>query len=580
MAKEKPPPRNKTQDRADILESNLYNAISKQDNPVTLQFQIDRKTVTNDVIALALVQLFPRLNIKIPQILSIIRQLIVKPIAEGKELKLIKQVLSLADRGTPETAHLGISLRTIATQDRLAVEIKGVPPVAPKDGDIKKAFFDYESCPGTVKADGSIDFREINKYPIVKAGDDLFFITPETQGRAGMKYNGEIIHVPQARPLTIALNGGVDVVESMTREDRFRGHFLRASRTGAVLLTKSDGKISSIEVRDTLDVKRLDYSVGNIGTHFICPISMRIDTICNDFRIRAKGVVEVGELEGGHVETEDGALIHSANPGSSIKAEKDITVHFCKGSTLSSRNGYVTIAEESLDSRLDARGIEFDKFKGVLSGTRMDAEQINLKNIFICGANILDFGKRLFRERDTLIEARARLKEDRLARQAREKGFMEDLQDNIKSLSRILKTHPLLRENLKAFLIATQTMDYPVLYRELDTIAQTMNTKEVARIKKFLDLLKKIPEAEAVAQARDKAIVKRIAQAENDMSNMSLKIEARMRRASTVTVITPDPEKKNPDQPDLFVENQTEKDMFVKIQGSYNRSMGFTLTRQ
>jgi len=579
MAKETPPPRNKTQDRADILESNLYNAISKQNNPVTLQFQIDRKTAADDVIALALIQLFRRLNIKIPQILSLLRRLIMQKVDQGKELKLAKKVLSLQGKGPPEIAHLGIILRAFATQDRLAVEIKGVPPVPPKDGAIEKAFFDYESCPGIFKADGSINFREINKYPIVRAGDNLFFITPEVEGRMGMQYDGSIIHVPQAMPLTIALNGGVDIVESMTPEDRLKGHFLRASRTGAVLLTKTDGKISAVEVRETLDVKRLDYSVGNIGTHFICPISMRIDAICADFRIRAKGIVEVGELEGGHVETESGAVIHSASSGSSIKADKDITVHFCKGSTLSSLNGYVTIVDEFLDARADARGVSFDKYKGILSGARMDAEHITLKNIFICGANTLHFGKRLFRERDTLIEARARLKEDSLTRKAREKGVMEDLQDNIKSLSKILKTNPLLRDNLKTFLLATQSMDFPVLYRELNTIAETMNTKEVARIKKNLDLLKKIPEAEELVKKRDQDLIKRITQAEQDMAKMSLTIEARMRRASTLTIITPDPDKENPDQPDLLVENQTEKDIFVKVYGSYNRSMGFTLTR-
>jgi hypothetical protein len=577
MASQTPP--NKTQDRADILESNLYNAISKQQNPVTLQFQIDRETVANDVIVLALDQLFPRLNVKIPRILTLLRRLIAEKVPQGKELKVSKQVLSLADKGPPETAHLGITLRAIATQDRLAVEIKGVPAVPPTDGTIEKAFFDYKSCPGTVKKDGSIDFREINKYPIVTAGDNLFFITPEVQGRPGMQYNGGIIHVPQAKPLTIALNSGVDIVESKTRDNRLQGHFLRASSTGAVLLTKTDGKISGIEIRETLDFKRLDYSVGNIGTQFICPISMKVDTICNDFRIRAKGMVETGQLEGGHVETQSSAVIYSASPGSSVKAEKDITVHFCRGSTLSSLNGYIIIVDESLDTRLDARGIEFDTPKGILSGTRMDAEQIILKNIHICGTNTLYFGRRLFRKRDTLIQERASLKEEDQTRKARKKGIMEDIQDNIKALSRVLKTTPLLRDNLKALVLATQAMDFKRVYQELDTIARTMNTKEVDRIKKQLDLLEKIRQAEEEARVRDQTLVQRTTQAEHDMGKLSLSVQGRMRRASSLSIITPEPTKENPDHPDFFVENQTEKDTLVKILGSYNRSTGFTLTR-
>lgn len=579
MTKETPPARDKTQDRADILESNLYNAISKQGNPVTLQFQINRETTADEVIIKALLQLFPRLNIKIPQVLILLRKLIMTEVPEGKELKLAKQILSLKGKASPEIAHLGLTLRAFATRERLAVEIKGVPPVPPRDGAIGKAFFDYENCPGTLKADGSIDFREINKYPIVKAGDNLFFITPEVQGRAGMQYDGGIIHVPPAHPLTLALNGGVDAVESITEKNQIRGHFLRASKTGAVLLTRTEGKITGIEVRDALDVKRLDYSVGNIGTHYVCPISMRIDTICNDFRIRARGIIEIGELEGGHAETESSATVHTANPGSSVKAEKDIVVHFCKGSTLSSLNGYVTIMEEALDSRIDARGIVFDKYKGIFTGTTLDAEQITLKNIYLCGTSTLHFGRRLFRERDILIEARARLKEDNLTRKAREEGFIEDLQDNIKALTKILKANPLLRDSLKAFLLAAQAMDYPALYRELDAIAQTMNTKEVARIRKRLDFLQTVPEADEAARAKDKAMVQRIAQAEHDMGKISLTVEGRLRRAATLRIITPDPSKEHPEQPDLLVENQTEKDLFVKLQGSYNRSQGFTLTK-
>ena len=569
----------KTQDRADILESNLFNAISKQNNPVILQFQIDRTTSADPVIIKALVQLFPRLNIKIPQILAYLRRLLMQKLPDEKELKLQKQVLSLADKGPPETAHLGITLRTFVSRQKLAVEIKGVPAIPPKDGAIKKAFFDYESCPGAFKEDGSIDFKEINKYPIVKAGDNLFLITPEVQGRMGMQYDGSIIHVPQALPLTIELNGGVDAVDSMSQDGKLRGHFLRASKTGAVLLSKTKGKITGIEIRNALDIKRLDYSTGNIGSNFVCPISMKIDTICNDFRIRAKGVVEVGELEGGHVETKSSAKIYSALARSSVKAEKDIVVHLAKSSILSSVNGHVTIVEEALDSHIDGRGVDFDKYKGILTNSTLDAEHIHLKNIFLCGSNTIHFGTRLFNEKDALLQARTELKEYGVARKEKEEKLTESLHENIRALSKILKSNPLLRDNLKAFILAAQAMDYTALYRELDTIGQTMNTKEVGFIRKSLDLLKKMPEAESAARVRDRALVKRIAQAEYDMDKMTLSIEGLMRRAATIRIFTPDPDKENPDQPELFLENQNEKDSFVKIHGSYHRHKGFTVTR-
>ena len=315
MAEQTPSPpaqssdRDRTQDKADILESNLFQEISKQANPVIVRFQVDRTKTPDQVIVKALGQLFPRINLNSPKIPLLIRKLLVRKIPDGEELKIQKQLLNLSSMGNPDLAHLAVFMRVLVTRDLLAVEIKGVPPVPSRDAEIGKAFFDYKRCPGAVSDDGKIDFREINKYPIVKKGDNLFFITPEVQGKPGIQYDGKVIHVPQALPMDVATRDGVDIVESQKTGGKSRGYFLRAARTGVVLLSLANGKVRKIEIRDALDIRRIDYSTGNIGTNFICPISMKIDTICSGFSIRARGTVEVGELEGGTVETDSHAKI-------------------------------------------------------------------------------------------------------------------------------------------------------------------------------------------------------------------------------------------------------------------------------
>ncbi len=181
-----PTDQDRIQDKANILESNLFSAISKQEDPVVIRFQVDRETAPDPVIIKALMQLFPRINIKAPKILLLIRKLLLRTIPAGEELKIQKQMIDLSGSENPELRHLVVFLRVLVRGKILAVEIKGVPPIPSKDGAIAKAFFDYKSCPGLMKEDGVIDFREINKYPIVKTGDNLFFITPEVQGRSGM----------------------------------------------------------------------------------------------------------------------------------------------------------------------------------------------------------------------------------------------------------------------------------------------------------------------------------------------------------------------------------------------------------
>lgn len=583
MTEPTPPSANQTnkdriQNKADILESNLYNTVSKQDNPVVVRFQIDRKTSPDPVIIKALMQLFPRINIKTAKVLIFIRKLLLKPLPEGKELKVQKKLLDLSKSGTPEIRHLSISMRILVSAEVLAVEIKGVPPIPSRDGEIGKAFFDYKSCPGLMKKDGTIDFREINKYPIVKAGDNLFFITPEVQGRSGMQYDGKVIPVPIAVPMEFTTKEGVDEVDSLDDAGDSKGYFLRASKTGAVLLTRTGDKLTGIEIRNALDVKRLDYSTGNIGTNFICPISMKIDTICSGFRIRAKGTVEVGELEGGEVETESHATIHSAHPDSKVTAQKDVIAHFARSASLTSQKGRITAINELVDTHADAVEIIFEKPRGIFSGNTLDAEHFNIKGVFFCGENRIHFGRRLFREKQSLMDERQTLKEENLAREEQKQEMMEGLQDNIKQLSKILKTNPLLKDDLRKFIIAAQSMDYKTMYAQLDTIGQTMNTKEVMTIRKLLDSLQKIPGQVEEAQARDQALLSRIAETEKEMTGMKLEVEGYLRRAGTLKIFTPGKDEENAEIPEVFVESKQESDTPVKFHGLYTRQ-GFEITQ-
>ncbi len=564
--------------KADILETNLYKAISKDDDPVAVRFQINREITPDPVIIKALIQLFPRLNIKAPKILLNIRKLLSRSLDGNEEVKIKKKLLDLSDQGNTELAHLSIVMRVIVSPKVLALEIRGTPPIPGRDGAIQEAFFDHESCPGLVKSDGVIDFREINKYPIVKAGDNLFFIAPEVQGKPGMQYDGKVIPVDQVMPMSITLRQGVKRVNSTDGQGNIRGYFLRADKTGVVVLTRSGAKISDIEVRDALDIKRLDYSIGNIGTQFICPISMTIDTICAGFIIRARGAVTVRELEGGEIKTDSHAAVHSAHPDSRITAETDITVRFSRQARLTAVTGGVTVGDELMDTHADGKFIRFEKPRAIFSGNTLDAHHILLKNLYFSGENNLYFGHRLFKEKQDLFKTRTRLKDENRAREKQQNQIMEDIHQEIKLLSKILKTHVLLRDNLRRFILATQNMEYDILYRELDHIGQTMNTKEVTTLKKHLDLLREIPKKVRDTAERSRAILDQIAEKETEMIQMELEIDGFLRRASTLKIFTP--KKGDDDTPALFIESKSDRNTRIRITGKYTRDQGFVIARE
>ena len=569
----------RVQDKADILENNLFNSISKQNNKIKILFQINRTQYPYPVILQALLQLFPRINIKDPEIMKVLKNLLTRTIPESGELKIKKQLLDLSGSDNPDLTRLSLSMEVLITREQLSIGFKGSPEIPSQDGAIGKSYFNYKACPGLLMKDGVIDFREINKYPIVSAGDNLLFITPEYQGKPGMAFNGKIIQVPKALPLDINLRGGVDLVDSLGNKGKTRGYFLKANRTGVVLLTNSGNKITDIEISDKLDINRLDYSIGNIGTEYICPISLKVGIVCSDFKIRVMGTVDINTLEGGEIMTDCQAVIQTIQPYSKVSAREDITFHLARNSVLTSKNGCITIKEQLIESSLFSVGISFEKQRGVLTSNILDAETISLKNIYFCGENKIYFGRRLFSQKKALNESLNSLQKKTLSEKNKTKELMGKLQNELQRLTKTIKTNPMIQDNVKQFIIATRTMAFEILYKELEAISKQMNTKEVSTIKKLLDILSQKLQKNKSRAEDEENINKTIRDIGRKMSKMTLTIHGYLRRAATLKIYIGAQEQNVLQKPELFIESEKDQDTLIKIQGTCNRSEGFKVTR-
>ncbi|MBU0972239.1 MAG: FapA family protein, partial [Proteobacteria bacterium] len=383
-------------DKAALLENNLFNLITKQNDPIRCRFQINRDKYPDAAIVKALLQLFQRIKIPVAGLFPLLRKLLTRAIPENKQLRVKKPLSDFSETTDPDMRRICPSMEIRLSRNRLVMEIKGTPPIPSRNGAIGKAFLPPESSPGLLDQNGAIDFKETNKYPIVQTGDNLFFITPAFQGRPGIAYDGSILEVGEALPFDIELKGGVDHVESLDSEGNSIGYFLRAAKTGVAVLIRTDGKITSLEITDKLKIKRLDYSTGNIGSTVICPISIKLDTICNGFNVRTKGTVDVKILDGGGVETESHATIHTIMPGSKVVARKNINLKFSRKAELISKNGTISIKEELVDSTLFSHDILFETSKGIMTGTTLDASTLSLKKLYLYGRNTIYLGRRLF----------------------------------------------------------------------------------------------------------------------------------------------------------------------------------------
>lgn len=567
------------QAKADILESNLYSHIMKQSNRIRVAFRINREQFPDPVVVKGLLQLFPRLNIKAQKALLLLRKMMTRTIPEGSDLNVRKTLMAMPDSEDPDLARLNVSLDITLTSKTITLIIAGVPEIPSRNGEIKEAFFDYQSCPGMLMADGKINFREINKYPIAKEGDNLFFITPEFQGKPGMTYDGQIIHVEEATPLEFNLLGGIDVVNQRDQEGRYLGYYLKASRTGVVVLNRENGRLKDIGITSDLDVKRLDYTTGNIGTQYICPISMTIDTICGGFRIRAKGAVTVNILDGGEIQTDADAQARMIRTGSRITAKNSIDCAQCMQSVLDSETGCITVNDELFDSTLFSRAFTFEKTGGPMTNNKLDSERITIKGVLFCGENTLYFGRRLFERKKRLLDDLQANENNKKLLAQKEKSCLEEIHLELVRLTKIIRTHPRLREPMKQLILAAQTKAIARLKTELSSIAKEMNTKEVIRIQKLLDTLESIPDDAAALDEKQQGIEYDIKEADAHMEELHLSVEGYLRRAGTLKIYNGALDEDDMRKPALIIENEQNKDMYIKVAGTWSVQEGFTVKR-
>ncbi|MFH2058824.1 MAG: flagellar assembly protein A [Pseudomonadota bacterium] len=567
-------------EKAIILENTLHQDISKQTIPSKMQITIDRKNFPDAVIIKALSQLTPRYNIQPRAYFLSLRALLQKKIALDKTLKFTKNIDVDETEKYDDPNSMTRIFKAVVSQKQLTIIVIGVPEIPSFHGKIAKSYFNHELSAGKMLKDGVIDFKEINKYPIVNSEDKLFYITHEHQGRPGISFDGKTIPVKDALPYPIQIGDGVQRIEDLDSTGKSKGYYLQSQTTGVVLLVRNEkGKIRGIAVNNQVEVKRLDYSTGNIGTQYTCPVSMKVGEICSGFKIRVNGKVEADIIDGGEIITNNEAIIFKAQSGSSVLALKDISINSVTHSKLISERGTITIQNELIDSNLSAPKIVFEKAKGLITNNRMETENLLLTGCYFSAENIVYFGNSLFVDEKEMVKDKENARAERLAIENNEKLLMGQLQLELKRLTKLTVTYPDLIKHIKPLIMATQTMDYEVINHEMELIEKQNNTKVVASVKTIFESLEKTPASIQAHKLKAADLDKRIKQIRQRMTQMSLTIEGQLRRAATIKIFCGihDDEKKN--EPDFIVESEGLEATYIMVKGSYSPHKGFEFVR-
>lgn len=428
---------------------------------------------------------------------------------------------------------------------------------------------------------GVINFKEINRYPIVKAGQKLFYIVHEKQGRPGIAYDGRSIEVKEAVPFSLMIGEGVDKIDDIDKETgQSKGYHLNATKTGVVVIDWNENNIPvDISIQDEIKIDRVDYSVGNIGSQLTCPISANIGVICNGFKIRVNGRIEGNISEGAEIITDNDAQIGLLQNGSTLTALKNIMITSSSGSQIQSKQGVVTVKNELIDSMIKAPEVLFENNNGLLTNNTIEVDRLSLKGLHYSGVNKIYFGKELFYRKNELIQSLAELKNNILELETSRKDVMGKLQVELKKMAGLIHTFPDLAEHLKSLFLATKAMDYPAIFKEMDSIQQRNNTRPVAHTRDYFEGLEKINNKTQAFEEEKKSIKFEINSIDQMMDLMELSIDGVLRKGAVIKIFNGHPDEENQVPPDYLLESQGEQATRVHLKGSYSRQKGFEFVR-
>ena len=197
------------------------------------------------------------------------------------------------------------------SQDTLITLARGRPAVAPKDA-TPSFSFRYDTRVGTIRSDGSIDFKERNLFPSVQQDALLLECQPSAPGEPGQTVRGEEISV--AAPVGAELIAGENVrLEEEDGVQRLYATIEGGVSVKTVEICAPTGVAQAIQY--DVAVQQVAQIAGDVG--------YETGNIEFQGNVLISGSVNAGFCVGA---TGDIAIVGSVEAGSQVKAGGDVTV--------------------------------------------------------------------------------------------------------------------------------------------------------------------------------------------------------------------------------------------------------------
>lgn len=227
---------------------------------------------------------------------------------ETKELELDFEALNAA-----------LTLAQETKESASAVMARGLLPEPGNNGRIKLTFAADQKA-GTLREDGSMDFRERGGVHFVSEGDELGVLYPPVPGTPGHNIFGDTIKPPIPEPSKAKAGQGVTSVHNDDGTTSFT-----AARDGVAHFLND-----VLEVSELLEIAGdVDYDTGNIhADHGAVHIK---GAITSGFKVEAsgdvivEGLIEEADVTAGGLVVAGGIIMNGKN---TVQAEGDVTAKF------------------------------------------------------------------------------------------------------------------------------------------------------------------------------------------------------------------------------------------------------------
>jgi len=267
---------------------------------------------------------------------------------EGIDLKLDIKAIDAALQHSAET-----------NQSILATVLQGSPPNQGQDARLVLAFSTDQTA-GTLREDGSMDFRERACLHTVNENDPLGKLLPPVQGSVGHDIFGNPIKPAEPRKVNISLGQGVN-----STTDENGSTIYTATRPGVVRFRNG-----TLEVSDLLKIEGdIDFKTGNIraqqGSIHITGDVKSGFTVESSNDVIIDGVVEEANITAGGLVVAGGVIMDGRNK---IVAKESVSAHFFRNATVIA-GGDVNADVEISHCKITADGqITVIGSKGAISG--------------------------------------------------------------------------------------------------------------------------------------------------------------------------------------------------------------------